>query len=124
MFETKRRVSMETFEALLKKGLLFVYCLLNTIDMLQTVSFLRMGIESNPLAVHHPHIWFPFKFIFSFGFPLGLYKLDVYVEKKEDEGSYDLLRPLVGILYLTVLIADIVYFSIVLRNMSILGRLV
>lgn len=115
---------METIGTILKKGLLFAYCFLNTIDMLQSVSFLRMGIESNPLAVHYPQIWFPFKFIFTFGFPVGLYKLDVYLEKKGDEDSYDLWRTLVGLLYLSILAADIIYFFIVLRNMSILGRLV
>jgi len=124
MFKTERSVSMETIGTILKKGLLFAYCFLNTIDMLQSVSFLRMGIESNPLAVHYPQIWFPFKFIFTFGFPVGLYKLDVYLEKKGDEDSYDLWRTLVGLLYLSILAADIIYFFIVLRNMSILGRLV
>lgn len=92
--------------------------------MLQTVSFLRIGIESNPLAVHYPYVWFPFKFIFTFGFPIGLYMLDCYLEKKEDEWPYDLLRSLVTLFYLVVLIADFVYFFIVLRNTSILGRLV
>jgi hypothetical protein len=82
-----------------------------------------MEIESNLLAVHYPYIWFPFKFIFTFGFPIGLYKLDCYLEKKENEWPFDTLRSLVGLLYLMVLTADIIYFSIVLNNMSILGRL-
>ena len=90
--------------------------------MAQTVYFVRIGIESNPLAVNYPHIWFPFKFLFSFGFPIGLYKLDSYLEKKEEEGSYEILRSLVGLLYLTVLVADIYYFFVVLRNMSVLTK--
>lgn len=115
-------IRMEAFETLLKKSLLFIYCILNIVDMIQTVAFLEMGIESNFLAVHYPQLWFPFKFIFTFGFPIGLYKLDGYLEKKEDEGPYDMLRSLVGLLYLSVLVADVVYLSIVLNNMSIMGR--
>lgn len=113
---------MGTFEAILKLSLLLIFCVLNTIDMIQTVFFIRIGIESNALAVYYPHLWFPFKVILAFGFPIGLYKLDTYLDKKEDEGSYDILRSLVGILYLSIIVADIVYFFIVLRNMSILAR--
>jgi len=113
---------MGPFETILKISILSVFCVLNTIDMIQTIFFIRIGIESNALAVNYPYLWFPFKVIFAFGFPIGLYKLDAYLDKKEDEGSYDILRSLVGILYLSVIVADIVYFSIVLRNMSVLVR--
>ena len=115
---------METFEMFLKKGLLYVFCLLNSIDMVQTLSFLRMGIESNPYAVYYPYLWFPLKFFFTFGFPLGLYQLDVYLDEKEDEAFYDFLKTLVGLIYFMVLVADVFFLSLVLRNMSILGRFV
>ena len=115
---------METFERILKINLLYVFCLLNAIDMAQTLSFLRLGIESNPFAVYYPYIWFPLKFLFTFGLPLGLYQLDVYLDKKEDEGFHNFLKSLVGLTYFMVLIADIFFFSVVLRNMSILGRLI
>ena len=120
----KERFQMETFERILKKSLLYVFCLLNAVDIAQTLSFLRMGIESNPFAVYYPYIWFPLKFLFTFGLPLGLYQLDVYLDEKEDEGFYDLLKSLVGLTYLMVLVADAFFLFVVLRNMSILGRLV
>jgi len=113
---------MDKLEMLLKKGLLYVFSLLNAIDMSQSVSFIDLGIESNQFAVHYPYLWFPFKFVFTFGFPIGLYKLDVYLQDKEDKHSYYFLRSLVGLLYFTVLIANIYFFRIVLRNMSTLGR--
>lgn len=115
---------METFERILKRSLLYMFCLLNAIDMAQTFSFLRLGTESNPFAVFYPYIWFPLKFLFTFGLPLGLYQLDVYLDKKEDEGSHNFLKSLVGLTYFMVLIADIFFLSVVLRNMSILGRLI
>lgn len=64
------------------------------------------------------------KFLFTFGLPLGLYQLDAYLDKREDEGFHDLLRFLVGLTYLMVLVADAFFLSVVLRNRSILGRLV
>ena len=115
---------METFERILKKSLLYVFCLLNAVDIAQTLSFLRLGIESNPFAVYYPYIWFPLKFLFTFGLPLGLYQLDVYLDKKEDEGFHNFLKSLVGLTYLMVLVADAFFLFVVLRNMSILGRLV
>lgn len=104
--------------------MLYIFCLLNAIDMAQTISFLRMGIESNPYAVYYPYLWFPLKFIFTFGLPLGLYKLDVYLEEKEDEGFYNFLRTLTGLTYFMTLIADIFFLYVVLRNITILGRIV
>jgi len=124
MFEVERGEPMESFERLLKRSLLYVFCLLNAIDMVQTSSFLRMGMESNPYAVYYPHLWFPLKFLFTFGLPLGLYQLDIYLEKKEDEGIYTFLKSLVRLTYFMVLLADVFYLSVVMRNMSILGRLV
>lgn len=115
---------MEKFVMLLKRGLLYVFCLLNAIDMAYTVYFLRVGMESNPFTVRYPQLWFLFKFIFTFGFPIGLYKLDVYLEEKEDEGFHDFLRSLTSLLYLMVLIADIFYLSLVWRSMSIMRRLI
>jgi len=114
---------MEAFEMLLKKGLLNVFCLLNAVDMVQTLSFLRMGIESNPYVIYYPYLWFPLKFLFTFGFPIGLHQLDVYLDEKEDEGFFSFLESLVGLMYFMVLVADLFFLSVVLRNISILGRL-
>jgi len=114
---------METFESVLKRGLLYVFSLLNAIDLVQTMSFLRLGIESNPFVVYYPYLWFPLKFLLAFGLPVGLYQLDVYLEKKEDEGTYNLLKSLVALGYLLILLGDIFYFQIVLRNSRILGGL-
>jgi len=114
---------METFERILKKSLLYVFCLLNAIDLAQGLSFLRMGIESNPYAVYYPHLWFLLKFLFTFGLPLGLYRLDVYLDEKKDEGFYNFLNSSVRLTYFAVLIADVFFLFIVLRNTSILGRL-
>lgn len=124
MLSPKEGGIMETLEGILKRNLLYIFCLLNAIDMVQTVSFLRMGIESNPYAVYYPHLWFPLKFLVTFGLPIGLYKLDVYLEEKEDEGFYDFLRTFVGLTYLIILIADVFFLYVVLRNISILGRII
>lgn len=124
MLSPKEGGIMETLEGILKRNLLYIFCLLNAIDMVQTVSFLRMGIESNPYAVYYPHLWFPLKFLVTFGLPIGLYKLDVYLEEKEDEGFYDFLRTFVGLTYFIILIADVFFLYVVLRNISILGRII
>jgi len=124
MSRLKGRFRMETFEALLKKGLLYAFCFLNAIDLAQTLTFVRMGIERNPYAAYYPYIWFPLKFLFTFGLPIGIYQLDVYLDKKESNGVHDFLRYLLGFTYFMILVADIFFFSVVLRNMSILGRLV
>ena len=109
---------MKKFEVFLKRGLLYVFCLLNAIDMAQTVYFVRVGLESNLFAVYYPYLWFPFKFAFAFLFPIGLMKLDGYLEESEDGEFHDFLRSLVGLLYFAVLIGDIFFLSLVLRNMS------
>jgi len=112
---------MEYFEKLLKLGILSTFCFLNAIDFVQTMAFLRMGIEGNPFAVHYPLLWFSFKLALAFGLPIGLYQLDIYLTKKEDEGFVLSLRLFVDLVYLTVLLADLFFLSIILRNMSFLG---
>jgi hypothetical protein len=114
---------METFESLLKKGLLYMFCLLNAIDFAQTLTFVKWGIEKNPYAVYYPYIWFPLKLLFTFGLPLGIYQLDVYLEKRKNNGLQVFLRYLLGLTYLMILFADIFFLFVVLRNMAILGRL-
>lgn len=113
---------METFERILKQGLLYVFCLLNAIDLAQTLSFIRMRIESNLFAVYYPHLWFPLKFLFTFGLPIGLYQLDLYLNKKGSEEFSSFLSSLIGFAYFMVLVADIFFLSVVLRSMSLLGR--
>jgi len=112
---------MEYFEKLLKLGLLYAFCFLNAIDFVQTLAFLRMGIEGNLFVVYYPYLWFPLKFVLAFGFPMGLYQLDLYLTKKEDEGIISSLRSFVDFTYLIVLLADIFFLFLVLRNMSIQG---
>ena len=112
---------MEDFKKLLKLCLLYAFCFLNAIDLVQTLAFLRMGIEGNPFVVYHPYLWFPLKFALAFGLPIGLHQLDLYLMKKEDESIISSLRSLVDFVYLTVLGADIFFLFLVLRNMSVLG---
>jgi len=114
---------MDVFEKLVKTALLYTFCFLNVIDMAQTVAFLRMGIEGNSFVVYYPHLWFLLKFGIALGLPLGLYRLDVYLDAKEDEGFFSSMEMFVNFLYVIVLFADLFFFSLVLRNMSILGRL-
>jgi len=118
---------MESFEKLLKLGVLYTFCLLNAVDLVQTLSFLRMGIEANPLVVSYPHLWFPLKLALTFGLPFGLYHLDLYLTRKEEaedeNGVFSFVKGLVGLVYFVVLAADVFFLSLVLRNMSILSRL-
>jgi hypothetical protein len=115
---------MKTFETLLKRGLLYVFSLLNAIDMVQTMSFLKLGIESNQFAVYYPNLWFILKIVFTFGLPVGLFKLDTYLQAKKNGDTHDFLKSLVSLLYLTIIFADIYFLVIVSRNISILGRIV
>jgi len=117
----RRSVPMEYFEKLLKLGVLYAFCFLNAIDLVQTLSFLRMGIEGNPFVVYYPYLWFPLKFVLAFGLPIGLYQLDLYLTKKENGSVICSIRPFVDLFYLTLLVADIFFLFLVLRNMSILG---
>jgi len=114
---------MDMLEKLLKMSLLYAFCFLNAVDMVQTLAFLRMGIEGNLLVVYNPQLWFLAKFIFAFGLPLGIYRLDVFLESKEDEGFFSYLKWLVIFVYVSVFLADIFYLSLVWRNTSLLGRL-
>jgi len=114
---------MDMFEKLVKTALLYAFCFLNAIDMVQTLAFLRLGIEGNLFVVYYPQLWFVLKFVFTFGLPVGLYRLDVYLEPKEDEGFFSYLKKFVAFVYLIVFFADIYYLSLVMRNISILGRL-
>lgn len=95
---------MERFEILLKIGLLYVFSLLNAIDIAQTLHFLRLGIESNPFAVCYPQLWFLLKFVFTFGLPIAVYRLHVYLKESEDGGFHDFLKSLLLLLYFTVLL--------------------
>ena len=103
---------------------LFTFSLLNAIDLVQTISFLKMGIESNLFAVYYPEIWFPLKFAFTFGLPICLLKLDNYSRKREyNSQTLNFLDLSVMVMYIIILIADLFYIQLVLRNISILGRI-
>ena len=110
---------MKRSEKFIKITLLSVFCVLNVIDMIQTLAALRMGIEGNPFVVYFPELWFPLKFVLAFGFPIGLYQLDLYLTRREDESIISSLRLFVDLTYLIVLLADIFFLFLVLRNMSI-----
>lgn len=114
---------MEQTVNVLKVVLLLTFWVLNIIDMVQAVSLLRLGLESNPYVVFYPYLWFPFKFIFTTGFAIGLYKLDTYSGRREDGDFSRFLESVVGLMYVALLLADIFYLFVVLRNMSTLGRL-
>lgn len=112
---------MGSVEKLFKLGILYAFCFLNAIDLVQTLAFLRMGIEGNRFAVEYPYLWFPLKLALAFGLPIGLYQLDLYLSKKEDEGSTFSIGSLVDLVYLIILFGDIFFFSVVLRNIHFLG---
>jgi len=114
---------MDALERIIKTAVLSAFCFLNVIDMVQTLNFLRMGIEGNFFVVYYPQLWFLLKFLFTFGLPVGLYRLDSYLEAREDEGAFAFLNKFVAVVYIIVFFADIFYLSIILRNISILGRL-
>jgi len=114
---------MDTFEKLVKTALLYAFCFLNAIDIVQTLAFLKMGIEGNLFAVYYPQLWFLLKFAFTFGLPVVLYRLDVHLEAKEDESPFSYTRGFVAIAYLFIFFADIFYLTLVMKNISILGRL-
>jgi hypothetical protein len=50
---------MEKLQTLFKTSLLVTFSLLNVIDLVQTISFLRAGAESNSFAVNYPYLWIP-----------------------------------------------------------------
>jgi len=117
------RTTMDTFERVVKINVLFFFCVLNIADMVQTSTFLRMGIESNPMAVNYSPLWFLLKAAFAFGLPLGLYQLDAYLDRKADEGLFSYLNGLVTVAYVVILFADVFFFTLVIRNSHVLGRL-
>jgi len=114
---------MKKSEKLIKIVLLSAFCILNIIDMIQTLAFLRMGIESNPFVVNYPSLWFPLKIAFTFGLPLGLYRLDVYLKSRQSEGFLSYLKWFVILTYASIILADILYVVLVFGNMYILGSL-
>ncbi len=112
---------MESFEKLAKSALLFAFCLLNVIDMIQTTAFLKMGIEGNMFAVHNPLLWSVLKASFAFGLPVGLSLLDNYLENKNGEGLCVLLKQAASALYIIIFLADIFFLFQVSRNTALLG---
>ena len=118
----KREPTMDTFEKLIKAFVLFVFSLLNAIDMVQTIAFLQMGIEGNIFAVSYPQLWFGLKAAFAFALPVALYYIDDYLETKEDEGLYTYLGRFVDFVYVIIFFANIYYLQLVVRNTRILGR--
>jgi len=114
---------MDSFEKLIKITLLSAFSLLNAVDMIQTVTFLRLRIEGNLFAVNYPQLWFLLKIVLTFGLPLGLYLLDVYLETKEDDGFFSYLKGFVSLAYILIFFADIFFLALVLRNIAILRRL-
>ena len=112
---------MESFEKLVKSALLFAFCLLNVIDMIQTTAFLKMGIEGNLFAVYNPLLWSILKILFAFGLPVGLSLLDNYLDNKSGEGHYMLLKKVASALYVIIFFADIFFLFQVSRNTALLG---
>jgi len=114
---------MDEFEKPIKTALLSAFSFLNAVDMVQTLAFLRVGIEGNPFVIYYPELWFPLKFVFTFGLPLGVYRLDNYLEAKKDEGIFPYLKGLVAFAYVSIFFADLFFLSLVLRNTTIFGGL-
>ena len=108
---------MEKLETLFKASLLVTFSLLNGIDLIQTISFLRAGVESDSFAVDYPYLWILLKFVLILGFPLVLYKLDVYVRGKADD-SHWFLRAVLTVTYFAVLMADLYFLLVVIHNVS------
>jgi len=118
----EREPTMDTFEKLIKASVLFVFSLLNAIDMVQTTAFLQRGIEGNIFAVSYPQLWFALKAAFAFALPIALYYIGDYLDTKEDEGLYLYLDRFVDFVYVIVFFANIYYLQLVIRNTRILGR--
>jgi len=108
---------MEKLETLFKTSLLVAFSLLNTIDLVQTISFLKAGVESDLFAVEYPYLWIPLKFVLIVGFPLALYKLDVYVRGKTDDSRW-FWRALLTVTYFAVLMADLYFLLVIIHNVS------
>jgi hypothetical protein len=112
---------MEKLQTLFKTSLLVTFSLLNTIDLVQTISFLRAGVESNSFAIDYPYLWIPLKLVLAFGFPLALYKLDVYLKAKTDDSRW-FFRALLTVMYFTVLMADLYSLLVIIHNVSYMRR--
>jgi len=111
-------VPIVKFNAILKVSLLSLFFMLNVVDMIQTVFLLEMRLESNPVAVYYPQFWFPFKFAFAVVFPVGIYWLGAYLEGKENRAFHPYLKPLLSVMYILIIFADVFYLSVVFRNSS------
>lgn len=111
-------MKVRKFDAILRVSILSLFFLLNIIDMIQTVFLLEMRLESNPVAVYYPQLWFPLKLALALAFPVGTYLLGVYLEGKENRSFYPYLKPLLSLMYILIIFADLFYFSVVLRNSS------
>jgi hypothetical protein len=109
-------VPTRKLDAILKVSFLSLFFLLNVVDMIQTIFLLEMGLESNLVAVYHPQFWFPFKLAFAIVFPIGIYWLGVYLEGKENRAFYPFLKPLMSVMYILIIFADVFYLSVVFRN--------
>lgn len=114
---------MKQYLKIIKLALLFMFSLVNAIDAAQTLTFIQMGIEVNIFTMDYPQIWLALKLIFTFGLPIGLYRLDVYLSTKPKEGFLSTLRWFVLLTYASVFLADILYLQLIIRNMTFLGRL-
>jgi hypothetical protein len=112
---------MEKLKTLFKTSLLVTFSLLNAIDLVQTISFLRAGVESDSFAVDYPYLWIPLKFVLILGFPLVLYKLDVYLTGKTDDSRW-FLRALLTVTYFAVLMADLYFLLVIIHNVSFMRR--
>jgi len=118
--------AMDMFEKLVKTTLLSVFCFLNAVDMVQTLAFIRMGIEGNLFVVHYPLLWAVLKASFTFGLPPILYLVDVYLNEKTDEDDESLfwyMKRFITMFYVIIFLADIYFLLLVSKNISILGRL-
>jgi len=108
---------MEEPKTLFKAILLVTFSLLSGIDLVQTIFFLRAGVESDSFAVDYPYLWILLKFVLILGFPLVLIKLDVYVRGKTDDSRW-FLRALLTVTYFAVLMADLYFLLVIIHNVS------
>ena len=112
---------MEKLQTIFKASLLVTFSLLNAIDLVQTISFLRTGVESNSFAVDYPYLWIPLKFVLTFAFPVALYKLDAYLRGKNYYSRW-FWRALLTVTYFAVLMADLYFLLVVIHNVSFIKR--
>lgn len=108
---------MEKPKTLFKASLLVTFSLLSGIDLVQTISFLRAGVEADAFAIDYPYAWIFLKFVLILGFPLVVYKLDVYMRGKTDDSRW-FLRALLTVTYFAVLMADLYFLLVIIHNVS------